>query len=68
MTHSLEKDKRNEVGIIKEKGEKMGKFLDLMLSENWETYKRIQLYKKLGDKLESLPPNKLNKIKKILEE
>lgn len=46
----------------------MGKFLDLMLSENWETYKRIQLYKKLGDKLESLPPNKLNKIKKILEE
>lgn len=49
----------------------MGWFTDLMLSEDWEKFQRVRLYKKLGEKLEdidTLSPEKLNKIKKILEE
>lgn len=34
----------------------MGKILDFLLTENWEEYKRVQLYKKIGKKLESEKP------------
>ena len=30
----------------------MGKFWDFLLADSWEEYQRIQLYKKLGKKLE----------------
>ena len=46
----------------------MGAIMDLLFSENWEQFQRVRLYKKLGKKLESLPPDKLQKIKEILEE
>ena len=46
----------------------MGKFTDFILSNSWEEYQRIQLFKKLGNKMENLPKTKLKKIKEILEE
>lgn len=46
----------------------MGRILDFFLTENWEQFQRVGLYKKLGKKLDNLSPNQLNKIKKILEE
>lgn len=46
----------------------MGKITDFILSDSWEEYQRIQLFKKFGKKLDELPLNKLEKIKKILEE
>jgi len=42
--------------------------MDLLLSENYEQFQRIQLYKKIGKKLENLSPTHLKKIKEILEE
>ena len=29
----------------------MGKLIDFLLTGSWEEYKRVQLYKKLGDNL-----------------
>jgi len=46
----------------------MGKFLDFFMTGDWEQTQRISLYKKLGKKLNEIPPEKLEKIKKILEE
>ena len=46
----------------------MGWLIDLMFSEDWEKFQRVRLYKKLGKKIEELPPEKLIKIKRILEE
>ena len=46
----------------------MGAFIDLMLSEDWEKFQRVRLYKKLGKKLDDIPPDKLQKIKEILED
>ena len=42
--------------------------IDFLLTENWEEYKRVQLYKKLGKTLDSLSPSQLEKIKKVLGE
>ena len=46
----------------------MGKFWDFVLSDTWEEYQRIQLFKKLGNKIEDIPNEKLKKIKKLLDE
>ena len=46
----------------------MGRIIDFLLSGNWEEFQRIQLYKKFGNKLDKLPPDKLEQIKEILEE
>ena len=46
----------------------MGKFADFVLSDSWEEFQRIQLFKKLGKKIEELPEEKLKKIKEILEQ
>ncbi len=32
----------------------MGKILDLLFSENWEQFQRVQLYKKLGKQMDEL--------------
>jgi len=36
----------------------MGKILDFIFSDSWEEYQRIQLFKKLGKKIEELNINK----------
>jgi len=46
----------------------MGKFFDYLMTGDWEETQRISLYKKLGDKLNNLPEDKLKKIKEILDE
>ena len=46
----------------------MGKIWDFLLTDSWNEYQQVQVLKKLGKALESLSPNQLNKIKKILEE
>ncbi len=46
----------------------MGKLFDYCMTGDWEKTKRMALYKKLGKKLDEIPPEKLQKIKKILEE
>ncbi|GAG36148.1 unnamed protein product, partial [marine sediment metagenome] len=45
-----------------------GKLFDYFMTGDWEQTQRISLYKKLGNKLESLPKEKLNKIKEIINE
>lgn len=42
----------------------MGKILDLLLSDSWEEYQRIQLYKKVGRKFDI----EADKIEKEIEE
>ena len=46
----------------------MGKIADFVLSDSWEEYQRIQLFKKLGNKIETLSDDKLQKIKELLDE
>lgn len=45
----------------------MGKFTDFVLSDTWEEYQRIQLFKKLGKKIETMSDDKLKKIKELLD-
>ena len=40
----------------------MGKIIDFLLTENWEEYKRVQLYKKLGKAVENLPQKQFKEI------
>ena len=42
----------------------MGKIIDFMLSNNWEEYQRIQLYKKVGRKFDV----EADKIEKEIED
>lgn len=44
------------------------KLFSYCMTGSWEETKRIELYDKIGEKLDDLPPDKLEKIKKILEE
>jgi len=46
----------------------MGKVMDFLLTESWEEYKRVQLYKQLEKNLEHLSPKQLDRVKKVLEE
>lgn len=46
----------------------MGKILNFVMSKDWEEFQRVELYKKLGNKLEDLSPEKLEKIKELLSE
>lgn len=39
----------------------MGKVLDFLLSNNWEEYQRIQLYKKVGKQIEEISPSEKKK-------
>jgi len=48
----------------------MGKIIDFVLSDTWEEYKRIQLFKKLGKVADNIQPEqtkKFNQSKQILE-
>jgi len=38
----------------------MGKILDFIFSDSWEEYQRIQLFKKLGKKIEELNIEKID--------
>jgi len=38
----------------------MGKILDFIFSDSWEEYQRIQLFKKLGKKIEELNIDKID--------
>ena len=44
----------------------MGKIMDFLLTENWEEYKRVQLYKKLGKALESEQPKKMGVVESMV--
>lgn len=46
----------------------MGKFIDWILTNgDWEETQRIQLYKKLGKKLDSMSNEEINEQIKLLE-
>jgi len=36
--------------------------MDFILSDTWEEYQRIQLFKKAGNKIEKIDEKKLNKL------
>ena len=50
----------------------MGKITDFLLSEDWESYQKIQLYKKIGKFLSNnngdLSPTQLKQIKQMMED
>lgn len=46
----------------------MGRILDFFLTEDWEQFQRVGLYKKLGKKLDNLSPKQLEKIKEVMGE
>lgn len=43
----------------------MGKIIDFLLTENWEEYKRVQLYKKLGKTLEPEQPKQMGVVESM---
>lgn len=46
----------------------MGKIIDFLLTNDWQEFQKVQLMKKLGKTLDSLSPQQIQKIKKVLKE
>lgn len=44
----------------------MGKILDFLLTNNWEEYQRVQLYKNIGNSAKNMSREQLVEIKKMM--
>ena len=45
----------------------MGKIIDFLLTNDWEVYQRVQLYKKIGKALENISDEELKEILKEIK-
>ena len=45
----------------------MGKLIDFLLTDNWEEYQRVQLYKKIGIAAKNMSREQLFELKKMMD-
>ena len=44
----------------------MGKIIDFMLTDSWEEYQRVQLYKKIGEAAKTMSREQLVELKNMM--
>jgi hypothetical protein len=45
----------------------MGKIIDFLLTNSWEEYQRVQLYKTIGEAAKNLSKEQLVELKKMMD-
>lgn len=44
----------------------MGKIIDFLLTDNWEEFQRVQLYKNIGNSVKNMSKDELVELQKML--